>query len=309
MLTAEEISAYYIGLARRAGEVADEARQFYTQHPDDARAGDAREIWFDMLHIAVGLNGTNRVAELEAATAARQALAPDEGTRFQLALRLLHSAVTGRQYVDDEAMRAELEQRARKLARDYPSHSEGFNYLLDLARNAAPEKSAVLAREVLTGSGDEKVRAECRGLINRAEAVNHPLTLSLSLADGKRLDLEQYRGRAVLLLFWESSTRFSSKAIWAVNELYKTYHAQGLEAVGLNFDEDQGRAAGVLQDVPVDWPQYFDVPAGRKVQSQFGVHALPMCWLLDKKGVLRELKAERDPEGLVKKMLGEDVKS
>jgi hypothetical protein len=30
-----------------------------------------------------------------------------------------------------------------------------------------------------------------------------------------------------------------------------------------------------------------------------------MCWFVDKKGVLRELKGERDPNGIFKKLLAE----
>ena len=95
----------------------------------------------------------------------------------------------------------------------------------------------------------------------------------------------------MFLLFWDSSSRFSSKAIWAVNELYKKHHAGGLEVWGLNFDEDQAKALAMLKDANVEWPQYSDVPAGQTVQDRFGIHALPMCWFVDKKGVLRELTA------------------
>jgi len=306
MYTQDEIRNHYTMVAEQAGAVADSAKQFYTQFPDHPQAAEARNIYFDMLHTAVGYSSTNKIAELEAVTAERlKDPKLDEAARLQLSLHLLHSAISGRKYQSDDAMRAELEKRARQLAKDYPGHPDGYNYLLNIARSAAPEKSAALAREILAGSNDVNIKNECQGLINRAAAVGKPLPLSLTLDDGKILDLEKLHGKVVLLLFWDSSTRYSSKAIWAVNDLYKKYHASGLEVWGLNFDEDRAKAISMLKDANVEWPQYLDIPAGRTLQSRFGIHTLPMCWFVDKKGVLRELKGEMDPEGITKRLQAE----
>lgn len=306
MLTQEEITGYYRRIAGLAGAVADSAKEFYTRHPTHAHAADAEMIYFDMLHTAVGLSSTNKIAELQTVTAERQKNSQlDDAARFQLSLRLLQSLVSGRQYESDEAMRAELEIRARQLARDYPDHPEGINFLLNLAREAALEKSVALARDILASSRDPIIKEECQGIINRAAALGKPLNWKLAMRDGATLDFATFRGHPVVLLFWDSTNRFSAKALWAVNELRKTYAAQGLKFVGLNFDEKQEASEAMLKEQNVEWPQYFDLPAGGPIQKQFGIHSLPMCWLVDKKGVLRELKAQRSPDQLVQELLAE----
>jgi AhpC/TSA family len=93
--------------------------------------------------------------------------------------------------------------------------------------------------------------------------------------------------------------------MWAVNELYKNYHSQGLEIWGLNFDEKKDAADALLKDSHIEWPQYFDRPSGGTVQRQYGLYALPTVWLVDKRGVLRELKVERAPDALIKQLLAE----
>ena len=306
MYTQQEIRDYYAKVASRAGEVADEAKAFYTQYPNNPNTAKAQDIYFDMLQAAVALSNTAKIDELEAATAERlKDPKLDDDGRFQLSLRVLRSVVSGRQYEGDDAMRGELEKRARQLAHDYPNHPDGYNYLLNLARAADPKKCATLAREVLAGSHDAKTRAESQFLINRSLAVGKPLQLTLALSDGKKMDLQQQQGKVVILLFWDSASQYSPKALWAVNELYKTYHAKGVEVLGLNFDSDRSAEAATLKDVGVKWPQYMDIPAGRMVENRFGADTLPMCWMVDKKGVLRELHAERDPEGILKKLLME----
>lgn len=306
MYRPEEIQAYYTKVANRGGEVADEAKQFYTQYPDHPQAAAARDLYFNLLHASVALSGTNKIAELEAVTAERlKDPRLDDNARFQLSLRLLHSAVSGRQYVSDDAMRAELERRARQLIKDYPARPDGCNYLLNLARKAAPEKSAALAREILLSTRDPRTKTECEGLVNRAAALDKPLSLKLPLAGGTNLDLDQMRGKVVLLLFWDSESKYSAKAVWAVNELYKTYHPQGVEFWGLNFDPTPDRAKSLLENDKIEWPQYLDLPAGGKIQQRFGLYTLPVLWAVDKKGVLRELQAEHEPQNIVKKLLAE----
>jgi hypothetical protein len=306
MFTSQEIQAYYTKVANRGGEVADEARQFYTQYPEHPQAAEARNLYFNLLLASVALSSTNKIAELEAVTAERlKDPQLDDNARFQLSLQLLHSAVSGRQYISDAAMRAELERRARQLIKDYPARPDGCNFLLNLARKAAPEKSAALAREILLSSSDPKTTTECEGLINRAAALDKPLTLKLPLPGGTNLDLDQMRGKVVMLLFWDSESKFSAKALWAVNELYKTYHAQGVEFWGLNFDPTPDKAKSLLENEKIEWPQYLDLPAGGKIQQRFGLYTPPILWAVDKKGVLRELQAEHAPQNIVKKLLAE----
>jgi len=306
MYSDQEILAYYNLVATRAGEVADLAKNFYTQYPDNAQAAAARKIYLEMLYTSVESNTTNRIAELETVTRElQQAPGLDESARFQLSLHLLHSAVSGREHQSTEAMRAELEQRARQLARDYPNHPDGVNFLLGIARAAAPEKAAALARDIPALTADAKIKTECQGLINRFAALGHPLKLKLPLADGRVLDLEQMRGKVVCLFFWDAGASYTAKAIWAVNGLYKTYHAQGVEFWGLNFDATPAAAAAtLLKDYQIEWPQYYDLPAGGKIQQQFG-YAQPMVWLVDKKGVLRDVKAQHGPEPMIQKLLAE----
>lgn len=54
----------------------------------------------------------------------------------------------------------------------------------------------------------------------------------------------------------------------------------------------------------VSWPQYCD-PKGREnaFAQGFNVHALPTMWLVDRKGVLRHLNADKDFPSKVKSLL------
>jgi len=306
MFTEKEIQDYYGCVADRAGAVADEAKDFYTHYPKNPNAAKARKMYFEMLHTAVGYSSKKRIPELEAATAERlQNPKLDDAERFKLSMRLLRSTVSGRKYESDDAMRAELEKRARQLAREYPNHPDGYRYLMNLARVAPPAKSTALAREILAGCKDEKARSECRGLITHASSIGKPLELALTTSDGKAWDLGGLRGKPVLLLFWDSTSQFSSKAIYVVNNIYKTYHPKGLEVIGLNFDDATAKAASTVKEYDLKWPQYLDSKSAWKLRDRFGVETLPLCWFIDKKGILRDIHGEREPIDITEKLLAE----
>jgi hypothetical protein len=55
------------------------------------------------------------------------------------------------------------------------------------------------------------------------------------------------------------------------------------------------------------WPQYFEGNGdGNKYGEQFGISSIPTMWLVDKKGMLRELNAREDLVAKVEKLLAEN---
>jgi hypothetical protein len=56
----------------------------------------------------------------------------------------------------------------------------------------------------------------------------------------------------------------------------------------------------------MEWPQFFDgLYWQNKYARQFGIESIPAMWLLDKKGVLRDVNARADLSDKVTKLLAE----
>jgi hypothetical protein len=56
----------------------------------------------------------------------------------------------------------------------------------------------------------------------------------------------------------------------------------------------------------MDWPQFFDgLYWQNKYARQFGIESIPAMWLIDKKGLLRDIDARQDLAGKVQKLLAE----
>ena len=91
-----------------------------------------------------------------------------------------------------------------------------------------------------------------------------------------------------------------------VRATYEKLHSEGFEIVGISFDREKSGLERVLAKEKMTWPQCFDnSEEGKKVGDEFGITSIPTMWLVDKKGVLRDLNAREGLAEKVKKLLAE----
>ena len=161
-----------------------------------------------------------------------------------------------------------------------------------------------LVREVAAGaSGDLKRNAEM--MLRRLDRLGQPLKLKFISVDGQDFDVQKLEGKVVLVDFWATSFGPCVTALSEIKSLYKKYHDQGFEIIGISFDKDKSKLLKFLAEHDIQWIQYCD---GRGWDNRFGrefeVTAIPTLWLLDRKGVLRELNAQVDLERKVRGAAG-----
>ena len=114
------------------------------------------------------------------------------------------------------------------------------------------------------------------------------------------------RGKVVLIDFWASWCVPCMIEIPKVKAAYEKLQPQGFEIIGINLDEDKAPMQRVLTSAHMTWPQSFD---GQKWEgplvSRFGIMSIPTVWLVDKRGVLRDLNARGNLVERVEKLLRE----
>jgi len=118
-----------------------------------------------------------------------------------------------------------------------------------------------------------------------AELKSKPLDLKFTALDGTAVDLAKMRGKVVLVDFWATWAPPCRAATPDIVAAYQKYHAQGLEIVGVSFDQDKDALQKYIKDNQMPWPQYFDGKGwdsalGRK----FGIDSIPVMWLVGKDG-------------------------
>lgn len=142
----------------------------------------------------------------------------------------------------------------------------------------------------------------------RAALKGKPLVLAGKLLTGKPFSTDSLKGKVILVHFWASWCPSCRDSLPAVKEIRGEYGAKGLVVVGVCCDREVGALRKFLaQNRDVNWPQLFDTarPGWHELARQCGVDGIPAMFLIDRKGVVRSVNAQREMEKLVPLLLDE----
>ncbi len=292
--------------AAQAGALADRARDFYTRVSGDTNAPRSRVTEIEALKLAAHFGATNRLADLDAREQAVLAdtNAPEE-LRYELRVDRL-----GRELQAEAAagadMKAELEKAGRAMVTEFPNGPEGYDILMDLAMNADLLKMHEFGELMANSGGPPELTDLGKGLLRRLEAVGKPLPIEFTAADNRAVNLTTLSNKVVLVDFWATWCPGCVALSPEVKKLYDQFHARGFDVVGINFDDDTNQAQRFIREQGLPWPQYF---GGRGPENKFGrdycINALPAAWLVDRKGIVRDIHGTADLEAKVAKLMAE----
>jgi peroxiredoxin len=114
-----------------------------------------------------------------------------------------------------------------------------------------------------------------------------PTWKTVSVAKGSvPANIGLLRGRVIVLDFWASWCGPCRAVSKDLSKLQTTYAAKGLSVVGLTSDSVEA-AAKAAADLAMLYPVASD--AGDETAALYGVRALPTMYIIDKKGIIREI--------------------
>jgi peroxiredoxin len=127
--------------------------------------------------------------------------------------------------------------------------------------------------------------------------------------DGKRIRLQDLRGKIVLLTFWASWCGECTAEIPRLKELYKAFGGdERFAMIGLSLDRSAQTVRSFTKSQEMNWTQaVLGDWSQTKIPSLYAVSYIPTMYLIDQNGVLVEVlrgpkmrdaieKALADPE-------------
>lgn len=107
-------------------------------------------------------------------------------------------------------------------------------------------------------------------------------------ANGNELNLEQFRGKYVLLDFWAGWCVPCIKKHPELKKLYKKYHDQGFEIIGVSVDNDETSWKESIAKENVEWHNIFVGTTNfwkkNSIYKIYGIQPIPAYILIDKEG-------------------------
>jgi len=126
-------------------------------------------------------------------------------------------------------------------------------------------------------------------------------------SQGKKLTLDQYKGKLVLLDFWATWCPPCIEEIPTVKQLYKKYHKQGFEIIGFALDQDGETVTDFVEEHKMPWRQVLDGARYEgKFSDNYGVRFIPTMILLGPDGKVLDTQARG---ARLKTLVPEHIKS
>jgi thiol-disulfide isomerase/thioredoxin len=144
------------------------------------------------------------------------------------------------------------------------------------------------------------------GALHRLDLVGNSLVIKGTGLRNEAVDSSQYHGKPVLVVFWATWATPAVEDLPRLKKLYDSFHARGLEVIGVNLDNDRRELDAFLANNPVAWPQIFE-PGGTesRLAVEYGIISLPTMLLCDDNGkvVNRSVRNSLELEAQLDKLL------
>jgi peroxiredoxin len=131
--------------------------------------------------------------------------------------------------------------------------------------------------------------------------------LSLPATDSKTINLSDLKGKVVIVDFWASWCAPCRENNPHLTKLYNKYHDKGLEILSVSLDTNESNWKEAIVQDNLKWLQVND-NRGWNAQSAiaYNVEGIPSMFLVDKKGIIREInlfgwRLEDEVKSLLKK--------
>ncbi|WP_445492127.1 thiol-disulfide oxidoreductase ResA [Niallia sp. 03133] len=105
--------------------------------------------------------------------------------------------------------------------------------------------------------------------------------------NGEQQKLSNYKGQGVFLNFWATWCKSCEKEMPAINNLYADYKNKGVQVLSINVGESPIAVNRFIEPYQLTFPIMID--SEDEVQEAFSINPLPVTFLIDKEGAIKEI--------------------
>lgn len=205
-------------------------------------------------------------------------------------------------------------QTQPKWLQEFAKHSQLYasRFPEEQARSvtllAAAARSCELAGQIeeakscysllITKFKDTPQAQQAQGVVRRFQLKGKTLELTGPTMDGDDLNIETYRGKMVVIVFWATHARPFIEQLPKLMATMKKYEKYAT-IVGVNLDADEGAVEAFMEKTGMSWPQIFSPNRALRgwnspLAVHYGINNLPTIWLVDPNGVVTDTVIDAD---------------
>jgi Thioredoxin-like len=162
---------------------------------------------------------------------------------------------------------------------------------------------------------DTRQAIQSTAILRRLTLPGKSAQISGSTIDGDLWNLDNHKGKIVMVVFWDSKTDQFQDICPDLVKISGKYEKYGLRTVGINLDKDESEANIMIEKYNINWPQiFYPEPNKRRWNNPmvvyYGVRDIPAVWLIDHSGIVTSTNVKmEDIDKQVKSLLIKKQKS
>ncbi len=161
-----------------------------------------------------------------------------------------------------------------------------FQLAVYLEFGGKPEKARTWYQRIVKDFPDSDAGGRAQAALRRLDLTGKTLTLAGPSLTGGTIDVKQFRGKLLCVLFWDTSNRTCLEELPLLKELYEAHHAQGFEIVGVNLDPVKAPVSAYLTKHGIKWPQIHEpgTDGPPPLAKEFSIVIVPTMFIVDGDG-------------------------
>lgn len=142
----------------------------------------------------------------------------------------------------------------------------------------------------------EHVRHRARGALGRLALAEIPFEFSAPTMHGEDFDMQDLRGKIVLVDHWATTCSSCISAMPRLHEIYEDYKDRGFEVVSIAYDgeEQRKKVLRIEAELGLTWTTLNGEGQWDAIRSKYGYGGFPQYMLLDRDGTLYAGSGEVD---------------
>lgn len=102
--------------------------------------------------------------------------------------------------------------------------------------------------------------------------------------EGKEIDLEEYKGKVLLIDFWATNCGPCLQEMPNVLQCYHKYNGKGFEVLAVSLDRVQEQAESLVKRANIPWRQVMNDSEGGDLSEPYFVPTIPAMYLVNQEG-------------------------
>ncbi|HLG17739.1 MAG TPA: redoxin domain-containing protein [Blastocatellia bacterium] len=179
------------------------------------------------------------------------------------------------------ALQRAIDLSGGKLTKAY------FNLGYALIKLGREEDGKTALRKYLEVEPNASEATAVRAIIANPRLVNEKFApgFSVTTLDGRKVSLDSFRGKVVMLDFWATWCGPCLVEMPSVKRLWERFSGEDFVILGVSLDRDFGSLKSYIKEEEIGWPQYFDEEW--RIATLYSVNAIPATFLIDQDGIIR----------------------